>query len=74
MLKAQGRSEWSVPDYDLTITYWLPSLDAMKSLTSDPEWAELEQEALTKTNMTIGHFVIGHEIVHFENNVVGTDA
>lgn len=68
------RSDWTVPDYDLTITYWLPSLDYMQKLTSDPEWVELEKEALERANMSIGHFVYGHEIVHFENNDSSVEA
>lgn len=63
-----GRPDWSVPDYDLTISYWLHSLDDMQALTMDPEWAELEKEASTKGNMKIGQFVAGYEIVQFENN------
>lgn len=38
------------------------------ALTMDPEWAELEKEACTKSNLSIGHFVVGHEILHFEND------
>lgn len=37
-------------------------------MTTDPAWAELEEGALARTNMSVGHFVIGHEVVHFENN------
>ncbi|XXH03875.1 hypothetical protein Hte_010283 [Hypoxylon texense] len=69
-----GRPDWSVPDYDLVITYWLRSLDDMRALTMDPEWAELEKDAATKSNMSIGHFVVGHEVVHFEGNVDGAGA
>lgn len=65
---AMGRPGWTIPDYDMVTTYWLRSLDDMQALTTDPEWAELEKEACTKCNMSIGHFVVGHEIVHFENN------
>lgn len=32
------------------------------------EWAELEKEAVAKTNMSVGHLVVGHETVHFEGN------
>lgn len=65
---AMGRPDWTIPDYDMVTTYWLRTLDDMQALTIDPEWAELEKEACTKSNMSIGHFVVGHEIVHFENN------
>lgn len=37
-------------------------------MTTDPAWAELEERALARTNMSVGHFVVGHEVVHFENN------
>ncbi|ROW12643.1 hypothetical protein VMCG_00583 [Cytospora schulzeri] len=66
-----GRPDWTIPDYDLVTTYWLRSLDDMLALTTDPEWAELEKGAQAISNMSIGHFVVGHEIVQFENNVPG---
>ncbi|KAI1866313.1 uncharacterized protein JN550_007701 [Neoarthrinium moseri] len=64
-----GRPDWTVPDYDLVTTYWLCSLDDMRALTADPEWVQLEKEACIKSNIAIGHFVVGHEVVHFEGNV-----
>jgi hypothetical protein len=74
-LKEQmGRPNWTIPDYDLVITYYLRSLDDMQALTTDPEWVELEKEASKKSNMEIGHFVAGHEIVHFENNEAGASS
>ncbi|KAI6084115.1 hypothetical protein F4821DRAFT_271364 [Hypoxylon rubiginosum] len=69
-----GRPDWTVPDYDLVTTYWLRSLDDMQALTTDPVWAELEKDAATKSNLSIGHFVIGHEVVQFEGNVDGAGA
>lgn len=69
-----GRPDWIVPDYDLTISYYLHSLDDMQALTMDPLWAELEKEAGTKSNMTIGQFVAGYEIVQFENNEAPSSA
>lgn len=63
-----GRPEWTVPDCDLVMTYWLRSLDDMTALTKSPEWAELEVEAEKITNIALGQFVVGHEIVQFENN------
>lgn len=64
-----GRPGWSIPDYDMVTTYWLQSLDDLRLMTTDPTWAELEEGAQARTNMSVGHFVIGHEVVHFENNV-----
>ncbi|KAG8159215.1 hypothetical protein KVR01_010876 [Diaporthe batatas] len=63
-----GRPGWSIPDYDMVTTYWLHSLDDLRLMTTTPEWAELEVGAQAITNMDKGHFVVGHEIVHFENN------
>lgn len=63
-----GRPGWSIPDYDMVTTYWLHSLDDLGVMTSTPEWAELEVGAQAITNMDKGHFVVGHEVVHFENN------
>lgn len=63
-----GMPDWTVPDYDMVTTYWIRSMDDMQALTTDPEWAELEKEAAARTNMSIGHLVVGHEIVHFEKN------
>lgn len=75
MLKtAMGRPGWTIPDYDMVTTYWLHNLDDMQALTTDPEWAELEKEAVTKANMPIGHFVLGREIVHFEGNEAGASS
>lgn len=62
-----GRPGWIIPDYDFVTTYWLHSLDDLRLMTTDPAWAELEEGALARTNMSVGHFVIGHEVVHFEN-------
>ncbi|KAF7537327.1 hypothetical protein G7054_g3806 [Neopestalotiopsis clavispora] len=67
-----GRPDWTVPDYDLVISYYVPSMDVMQALTTDPEWAELEKMAAVKCNMSVGHFVAGHEIVHFEGNNGGS--
>lgn len=73
-----GRPGWSIPDYDMVTTYWLQSLDDLRLMTTDPTWAELEDGAQARTNMSVGHFVIGHEVVHFENNTLaaasGADA
>lgn len=63
-----GRPDWTGPPYDLVTTYWLRSLDDMLALAMDSEWAELEKEAQARSNMSIGQFVVGHEVVHFDNN------
>ena len=63
-----GRPGWAIPDYDMVMTYWLRSLDDLGLMTTDPTWAELEEGAQARTNMSVGHFVVGHEVVHFENN------
>lgn len=63
-----GRPDWTVPDYDLVTTFWVHSLDDMHALTADPGWVELEKEAAARSDLSIGHFAIGHEIVHFEGN------
>ncbi|KAK7754483.1 hypothetical protein SLS62_003503 [Diatrype stigma] len=64
-----GRPEWTVPDYDIVMSYWLRSVDDLRALTTDPEWDELEKEAQEITNMTIGHFVIGHQTIHLQGDV-----
>ncbi|KAH8893098.1 hypothetical protein GQ53DRAFT_745971 [Thozetella sp. PMI_491] len=70
-LKTQlNRPNWTVPDYDLAMTYWIRGPEAMGPLTQDPDWLELEKEALTKANMEIGHFVVGYEIVQFDTGEV----
>ncbi|KAI3392887.1 hypothetical protein diail_5020 [Diaporthe ilicicola] len=71
-----GRPGWTIPDYDMVSTYWLHSLDDLRLMTTDPVWAELEEGAQAITNLSIGHFVIGHEVVHFEDNkpVAGASA
>ncbi|KAL7628327.1 hypothetical protein AAE478_002527 [Parahypoxylon ruwenzoriense] len=62
------RPKWTVPDYDLVHTFYLRSHDDMKALTAEPKWKELEEEAKKLANMSVGHFVNGHEIVRFGNN------
>ncbi|RYP65659.1 hypothetical protein DL771_008211 [Monosporascus sp. 5C6A] len=66
--KQMERHEWTVPDYDVVMSYWLRSLDHMRAMVTSPEWIELEKEAQPRANMRIGHFVIGHELIHLENN------
>lgn len=60
-----GRDLWTVPDYDVTMSYWIRSMDDMRALVMSPEWAELEREAQPKGNGAIGHFIVGQQIVHF---------
>ncbi|KAK4159050.1 hypothetical protein QBC43DRAFT_304971 [Cladorrhinum sp. PSN259] len=60
-----NRPKWTVPDYDIVITYWLHDLDLMEGLRNDPKWVELEEEALKWANMTLGHVVIGRENILF---------
>lgn len=40
-----GRPGWTIPDYDMVVTYWLHSLDDLRLLNTDPVWAELEEGA-----------------------------
>ncbi|KAK4184882.1 hypothetical protein QBC35DRAFT_466056 [Podospora australis] len=58
-----GRTNWTVAEYDIVMTYWLRSLNDMAALVQDPEWIELEKEAWRWGNMDIGHVVVGHEII-----------
>lgn len=58
-----NRPNWTVPDYDIVMSYWLQDLSTMQTLAADPEWHALEEEAQKWANMDVGHFVIGHEIV-----------
>ncbi|KAI5924940.1 hypothetical protein F4810DRAFT_103316 [Camillea tinctor] len=67
-LEDMKRPLWTVPDYDIVHTYYIRGHDVLNGLRGDPKWVELEEEALKFCNMSIGHIVIGHEIVHFENN------
>jgi hypothetical protein len=63
-----GRLEWTVSDYDLVLSYWLRSPNDLVALTQDPEWIELEKDARARINFSIGHFVIGHEIVQLTSS------
>lgn len=58
-----NRPNWTVPDYDIVMSYWLRDLTDMRGLTADPEWHAVEEEAQKWANMADGHFVIGYEIV-----------
>lgn len=63
-----AKPDWSVPDYDMVTSYWLRKGEDLTALMADPEWAELEVGAAAISNLSVGHIVLGHEIVHFENN------
>ncbi|KJZ72353.1 hypothetical protein HIM_08279 [Hirsutella minnesotensis 3608] len=58
---------WTVPDYDIVLSYWLRSIDDMYAMISSSEWDELEKEARPHANMEIGHFLLGHHKVHFDH-------
>ncbi|KAK4194830.1 hypothetical protein QBC40DRAFT_290017 [Triangularia verruculosa] len=65
-LQQMGRDQWTIPDYDVVMSYWTPTTDTIQGLTQDPEWIELEQkEALPRANINLGHFEVGHEILQF---------
>ncbi|KAH8201436.1 hypothetical protein TruAng_004360 [Truncatella angustata] len=66
-----GRPEWVVPDHDLVMSYWVRSLDSLQALTTSREWDELEVDAQKITNVQIGQFAVGHEIVQFQDNWAG---
>ncbi|KAI0122485.1 hypothetical protein F4814DRAFT_408888 [Daldinia grandis] len=68
-LKDMGRLKWTIPDYDIVMSVWLRSMDDMLALYKDPEWIELEEEAQLWCDVTIGHFVIGREIVQISGDV-----
>ncbi|KAK3997953.1 hypothetical protein QBC44DRAFT_346713 [Cladorrhinum sp. PSN332] len=65
LVNQMERPLWTVPDYDIVISYWLNNLEDMQGVTQDPRWIELEKEASERANLTLGHFVIGHQTVLF---------
>ncbi|RYP09571.1 hypothetical protein DL764_001256 [Monosporascus ibericus] len=66
--KQMERHEWTVPDYNFIMSYWLRSLDHMRTMVTSPEWIALEKEAQPRAIMRIGHFVVDHQIIHLEND------
>ncbi|KAI9150097.1 NAD(P)-binding protein [Paramyrothecium foliicola] len=38
------------------------------TFVKDPGWIELEKQATKRANVSVGHFVIGYQTVHFEGN------
>ncbi|KAK0637412.1 hypothetical protein B0T17DRAFT_614008 [Bombardia bombarda] len=47
---------------------WLRSLDDLQRLTMGPGWAELEKEAALRSNMELGHLVVGFETVQIHSD------
>jgi hypothetical protein len=64
-----NRPEWTVPDYDIVMSYWVRNLEDMAGLTSDPEWVALEKDAVRLSNPSLGHFVVGHEVELFDETL-----
>ncbi|KAH8649151.1 hypothetical protein BX600DRAFT_474624 [Xylariales sp. PMI_506] len=70
-LKTQmNRPKWTIPDYDVIMTYWIRDLSAMGPLTQDPDWLKLEEDAMKIANLETGSFLIGHETVEFQTDEV----
>ena len=65
LVNQMNRPKWTIPDYDIVVTYWLHDLKLMEELRNDPKWVELEVEVLKWANMTLGHMVIGRETILF---------
>lgn len=63
--KQMGRDNWTIPDYDVAMSYWIRSMDDLGAMVMSPEWNELEAESLPKVRIEIGHFLVGQQIVHF---------
>lgn len=64
------QGEWTVPDYDVVVSYWVHNPADVGKVTADPEWQELEKDAPAVTKQTIGHLVLGHEIVAFTSDAM----
>lgn len=69
-----NRPKWTVPDYDIVMTYWVRSMDDMTALTTDPDWVELEKEATTISDPSIGHIIVGHEFVQIDASSSSTSS
>lgn len=62
--------EWTVPDYDAVISYWLRDPADMGKVTADPGMAELEKDAPGILNHRLGHLVMGHQTVLFTTEAI----
>lgn len=62
--------EWTVPDYDAVVSYWIRDPADMGKLTADPAFAELEKDAPAIANQRLGHLVLGHQTVVFTSDSI----
>lgn len=49
------QEEWTVPDYDAVVSYWMYDPSDVGKVVADPDWLELEKDAPTFTNQRVGH-------------------
>lgn len=57
--------EWTVPDYDAVVSYWIRDPADMGKLTADPE-----KDAPVIANQRLGHLVLGHQTVVFTSAAI----
>lgn len=62
--------EWTVPDYNAVVSYWIRDPADMGKLTADPGFAELEKDAPAIANQKLDHLVLGHQTVVFTSDAV----
>lgn len=61
---------WTVPDYDVVVSYWVHNPADVGKVTADPEWLELEKDAPAVTKQGVGHLVLGHQTVGFTSEAM----
>ncbi|KAJ4388022.1 hypothetical protein N0V93_008627 [Gnomoniopsis smithogilvyi] len=70
-IKSQMKQgEWTVPDYDVVVSYWMYNPSDMGKVVADPDWLELEKDAPAVTDQRVGHLVLGHQTVAFTSDAM----
>ncbi|KAJ4425106.1 hypothetical protein N0V82_000161 [Gnomoniopsis sp. IMI 355080] len=60
--------EWTVPDYDAIVSYWIRDPTDMVKLREDPEFPELEKDVPVIANTKLGHLLLGHQTLMFTSD------
>ncbi|KAI1387157.1 uncharacterized protein F4822DRAFT_405627 [Hypoxylon trugodes] len=64
----QIRPTWEISKADLVLEYWMPSLDCLKNLVTDPEWNEMAADGEANwIDMSRSTIHVGYETAHLEN-------
>lgn len=60
--------DWTVPEYDAIVSYWIRDPADMAKLREDPDFPELEKDVPVIANTKLGHLLLGHQTVMFTSD------